>query len=107
MSFLKSLFGAGPDHTEAVRAALAQDGVILDVRSPGEFAGGHVPGARNVPHTSIAGALNRLDASKPVILYCRSGARSGLAASILRGAGFRDVIDVGPMGRFPRAALDN
>jgi len=66
------------------------DVVVLDVRSAGEFAAGHVPGARNVPHDQVHTRLDELATlkDKQVVLYCRSGRRSGMAAQALREAGF-------------------
>ncbi|HET9475194.1 MAG TPA: rhodanese-like domain-containing protein [Steroidobacteraceae bacterium] len=70
------------------------DLVILDVRTPEEFAAGHVPGARNVPHDQVASHLAELSASrdKQIVLYCRSGRRSALAADALRQAGFSRLL---------------
>lgn len=70
--------------------------VILDVRTPAEFAAGHVPGARNVPHDQVASKLEELAASrdKTVVLYCRSGRRSGMAAETLRSAGFGKLLQL-------------
>ena len=70
--------------------------VILDVRTPVEFAAGHVPGARNVPHDEVAARLPELAAlrDQPVVLYCRSGRRSGLAAEQLRAAGFTRLLQL-------------
>jgi rhodanese-related sulfurtransferase len=67
--------------------------VILDVRSAEEFAAGHVPEARNIPHDQVAARLAELAPlhRKTVVLYCRSGRRSGIAAKILRDAGFTDL----------------
>jgi rhodanese-related sulfurtransferase len=67
--------------------------VILDARSPEEFAAGRVPEARNIPHDQVAARLTELAPlrDKTVVLYCRSGRRSGLAAKILKAAGFTDV----------------
>jgi rhodanese-related sulfurtransferase len=66
------------------------DVVVLDVRTPAEFAAGHVPGARNVSHDQLAAKLPELDElkDKQVVLYCRSGRRSQLAAETLSKAGF-------------------
>lgn len=66
------------------------DLVVLDVRTAAEFAAGHVPGARNVSHDSLASRLAELDAlrGKQVVLYCRSGRRTLLAEDVLRKAGF-------------------
>lgn len=68
--------------------------VVLDVRTAEEFAAGHVPGARNVSHDVLAGRLGELAASrdKDVVIYCRSGRRSALAADVLRKAGFTQLL---------------
>jgi rhodanese-related sulfurtransferase len=67
--------------------------VVLDARSPAEFAAGHVPGARNVPHTDVAKLLPELEPvrGRTVVAYCRSGRRSAIVAEALRAAGFDDV----------------
>lgn len=64
--------------------------VVLDVRTPAEFAAGHVPGARNIPHDLLSSRLDELTAlrDKQVVLYCRSGRRTLLAEDVLRKAGF-------------------
>jgi rhodanese-related sulfurtransferase len=64
--------------------------VVLDVRTPGVFAAGHVPGARNVSHDQLAGRLGELAGlrDEDVVLYCRSGRRTAIAADVLRKAGF-------------------
>ncbi len=64
--------------------------IVLDVRTASEFAAGHVPGARNISHDELASRLAELAGArdKEVVLYCRSGRRSALAAETLRGAGF-------------------
>jgi len=66
------------------------DLVILDVRTPAEFAAGHVPGARNVSHDLLSSRLAELAPlrDKQVVLYCRSGRRTLLAADVLHAAGF-------------------
>jgi rhodanese-related sulfurtransferase len=68
--------------------------VVLDVRTPDEFAAGHVPGARNVSHDQLAARLGELDAlrDKDVVLYCRSGRRTALAEDVLRKAGFTKLL---------------
>lgn len=62
--------------------------VVLDVRSPGEFAAGHVPGAINIPHDRIGERLAEVPRDKDVILYCQSGRRAGLAAQALVEQGY-------------------
>jgi phage shock protein E len=66
---------------------------MLDVRSPGEFAMGHVRGAINVPLDRLAQAIEQVvpDKKAPLLLYCASGARSGMACSILQQMGYTDV----------------
>lgn len=64
--------------------------VVLDVRTPAEFAEGHVPGAINIPHTELAARVAELaDAKeKDVVVYCRTGVRAQEALGVLGKAGF-------------------
>ena len=64
---------------------------VLDVRTPEEFAAGHVPGAVNVPHDQLANRLGEVPRDKDVVVYCRSGRRSQIAADILATNGFKRV----------------
>lgn len=76
-------------------------GLILDVRSPEEYAEGHVPGAINIPHDQLAARLAEISAHKnsDIVLYCRSGGRVGIAAGILQAAGFSKILHLaGDMG---------
>lgn len=61
---------------------------LLDVRTQAEYDAGHVPGAMLVPHDQLAANLGKLDASRPVVVYCRSGRRAGIAEALLREHGF-------------------
>ncbi len=81
------------DHLPAL---LRAGGVVVDVRTPAEFAAGSSPGSLNIPLDELPARLLELDREKPVILCCASGARSGAAADILKAAGFRSVITAGP-----------
>lgn len=69
------------------------DFLILDVRTPEEFAGGHVENASNIPHDRLADRLVEIQkyASSPVVVYCESGKRAAMAAETLAQAGFGDV----------------
>jgi rhodanese-related sulfurtransferase len=82
--FLKKLFGPGTDFK-----ALAEAGaVIIDVRSPQEFDRGHIKGSKNIPVNIIQREMNAIKKlNKPVITVCQSGARSGMAKSVLKAAG--------------------
>lgn len=83
-NILKKLFGAGTDFK-----SLKQNGaVIIDVRTAGEFSGGHLTDAVNIPVDQISSKINDIKKKgKPVITCCASGMRSGAAASILKQAG--------------------
>ena len=74
---------AGPDVLAGAR--------LVDVRSPEEFAQGHLTGAENVPLDTLRGVLDGWDRSQPVRLYCAVGFRSYLAYRILVQRGFTDV----------------
>jgi len=63
------------------------------VRTTGEFAGGHLTGATNIPVEQLANRLSEV-AAKEVVVYCRSGRRSAIAAEMLRAEG-HTVIDIG------------
>jgi glyoxylase-like metal-dependent hydrolase (beta-lactamase superfamily II)/rhodanese-related sulfurtransferase len=79
---------------------------LVDVRSPAETAGGTLLGAQKVPLAALTDSLDRLDAAQPVIVYCASGYRSVIAASVLRCASFPDVSDlVGGYGAWIGAGL--
>lgn len=82
--------------------ALVDDGAkLIDVRSPGEHAAGHIDGSVNVPVGELSGRVAELgDKAKPVVVYCASGVRSASAARILRRAGFREVYDLGAASRW-------
>jgi rhodanese-related sulfurtransferase len=66
---------------------------IIDVRSPEEYAEGHIQGARNISITGpeFMDEVGRLDREKPYALYCRSGNRSGTALQLMQQMGFTTV----------------
>jgi rhodanese-related sulfurtransferase len=68
--------------------------VLLDVRTPAEFAAGHIPGAVNVPVDELRGRLGELPRGRPVAAYCQVGQRGYLATRILLATGF-DAANVG------------
>ena len=70
--------------------ALKQRALVIDVRTPEEYEQGHYPGAINIPHEQIlAGVRSRaLGPDDPIVLYCRSGNRSGKAQTTLSDAGY-------------------
>jgi hydroxyacylglutathione hydrolase len=79
---------------------------IVDVRGPGEVEEGAIPGAREIPLPALMDSLSKLDQAAPVVVYCGSGTRSMVAASVLRASGFEDVSDVlGGYGAWDSANL--
>jgi rhodanese-related sulfurtransferase len=62
--------------------------VVLDVRTPKEYAEGHVPGAVNISHDQVASRLAEIPRDKDVVLYCHSGRRAGMAADVLKSNGY-------------------
>lgn len=97
MKFLSALFGGGgPSEDDLVAMAGEPNVLYLDVRTPAEFASGHIPGAINIPVAEIHRAPEAIgDTARPVIAYCRSGARSGNATSTLTQKGFERVVNGG------------
>lgn len=73
---------------------------LVDVRTPQEFAQGAIPGSVNIPLQVINAAHSNLDKAKPVIVYCRSGARSAQARSFLQQAGFDSVHNLGSIQKY-------
>jgi len=101
VSFMLYSRFAGKTSSTDARALVAAGGALVDVRTPAEFAAGHVDGAVNIPVDQIerrAGEIGPSD--RPVVVYCASGMRSASAASTLRRLGFTTVADVGGMSSY-------
>jgi rhodanese-related sulfurtransferase len=67
---------------------------IIDVRTPGEYAGGHVPGAINIPHMSVVSRKDELASDKELVMICQMGQRSALACEFAASLGFKDLYNV-------------
>jgi len=78
-----------------VPSLLKQGGQIIDVRSVDEFVVAHKKGSINIPLASFKNKMNELDKTKPIILCCASGSRSGLAKRLLIAKGFENVYNAG------------
>lgn len=77
--------------------------IVLDVRSPGEFASGHVAGSKNIPLQSLNAQIAQIKKwNKPVITCCQSGMRSGSALGVLQNAGI-ECMNGGPWTRVQSA----
>ena len=73
---------------------------LIDVRSSTEYQQGCLPGAINLPLEIFQGALDKIDKESPVILYCRTGRRSGQAKMFLQSLGFEAVHNLGSFQNF-------
>jgi len=88
MGLLSSIFGG----TKVDFKEMVKDGaVILDVRTPAEYNGGHIKGSINIPLQSLEKNLEKLKKDKAIITCCASGMRSASAKSVLKSKGFEDV----------------
>lgn len=75
--------------------------VLLDVRTPAEYADGHIPGSRNLPAGQMGGiARYASDPDTPLFVYCLSGARSSGAVQQLRRMGYTNVTNIGGISRY-------
>lgn len=70
--------------------------LVLDVRTPKEFAAGHIPGAVNIPYDQLAGRLEELPGKRDteIVVHCYSGKRAAVAEGVLRDAGYTRVRDL-------------
>ena len=75
------------------RLASGEPPVVLDVRTPKEYAAGHLPGAINVPYKALSDKLAEIlgFSDREVVLYCERGKRSVMATAVLREAGFSSL----------------
>ncbi len=91
----------GDVSSNEARRLVEEGALLLDVRTPEEFAAGHIEGAVNVPVQELESRMAELEPKdRPIVVYCRSGNRSGQAARMLTSAGHRQVHDLGPMSRW-------
>ena len=95
MDFLKPAdINAGVEEFRATPGAR-----LIDVRTAGEYAGGHIPGAVNVPLQQIGAIASEVpDKSTPLFVYCMSGARSQQAVGALKQMGYTDARNIGGIG---------
>lgn len=97
--FLKTLLGGG----EAMNAKqlIAEGALVIDVRRKDEWDGGHIASAKHMPVDELPARIDDVeqwaggDKSRPIVVYCASGGRSGRALSILTQAGFTRVVNGG------------
>jgi phage shock protein E len=93
LNFLKGLFSA-PDNS-ALESVIKSGAYLVDVRTPGEFAGGHVKGSVNIPLDQVQAQIAKFKGKENIVVFCRSGNRSSQAKSILERNGFKNVSNGG------------
>lgn len=98
---LKRFIG-GKASMSIVKQKIEAGASIVDVRSPEEFRDGGYPGAVNIPLHLLDARMAEIPKDRPVVLYCASGARSGMAARVLKKAGYADVTNAGGLYDMPR-----
>ena len=98
ISLLKRI---GQISSASAQAYLKSGALVIDVRSPGEFASGHLPNAINIPLPEIETAVPRRvkDKNKVLLLHCQSGMRSGVASKKLKRLGYANTFNLGSYGR--------
>lgn len=95
VAFTAAACGEKADRSE-LRALLDGKALVVDVRTPGEFASGHHPRAVNIPVDQVESRIAEFgEKTKPVVVYCQSGNRSGKAKRALEAAGFTSVTNAG------------
>jgi len=93
---------------KAARALIEGGALVIDVRTPGEFAAGHLARAENIPLNDLPRRMKEIEKrlkkkDQPIVVYCRSGNRSGMARRFLVGQGFSQVVNGGAFAMLQRA----
>jgi rhodanese-related sulfurtransferase len=86
---LKQMLGFGP--SVDYKSLLQNGGIIIDVRTKGEYQGGHIKGSINIPLNALSDNISKLKKDKAIITCCASGMRSASAKGILKSSGFTEV----------------
>jgi len=92
INLIKSIFS---NNNSKMENLIKEGAFLVDVRSPGEFAEGHIKGSTNIPLDHIQQKLGLFKAKGNIIVFCRSGARSAQAKSILEQNGIANVTNGG------------
>lgn len=94
MGFFSSVFGAGTSNTNLAEI-VNNNAFLVDVRTPGEFAGGSAKGAVNIPLDQIINNIDQFLGKENIVVFCRSGNRSGQAKAILEQKGIKNITNGG------------
>ncbi len=93
MNFFKQLFGGLP--SVDLENLIKEGAYIVDVRSAGEFSGGHAKGSVNIPLDQLPRQISKFKNKKTIIVCCKSGGRSRQAKALLEKNGITNVINGG------------
>lgn len=98
LKFLSRLFAGGVESID-IETYLTdyqpnRQHVLIDVRTPSEFKSEHIKKAKNIPLNTIAQSFDKIPRDKPVVLMCRTGNRSGMAARQLVKAGYENIVNL-------------
>ena len=93
MGFFNKVFGES--NNENLATLVNEGAFLVDVRSPGEFAEDNVKGSTNIPLDQVSSNLDKFKGKEKIVVFCRSGNRSGQAKTILEQKGFNNVTNGG------------
>jgi phage shock protein E len=91
MSFLNNIFGK----ENSLDTIITSNAFLVDVRTPAEFAEGNVAGSTNIPLDQVENSLSQFEGKENIVVFCRSGNRSGQAKLLLEQNGFENVTNAG------------
>ncbi len=95
MGFFENIFGKANNNNDNLATLINEGAFLVDVRTPAEFASGNVKGSINITLDQVSSNLNRFKENQNIVVFCRSGNRSGQAKSILEQNGFSNVTNGG------------
>jgi rhodanese-related sulfurtransferase len=98
MGFFNNLFSTGPKVD--LNELLSNGALLLDVRTKGEYAGGHAKNSKNIPLDELANSLSKLNKEQNFVVVCASGMRSGSAVSMMKRNGFENCYNGGSWVNF-------
>lgn len=104
LGLFKNLFGQ-KDNSQ-LKEIINQNAYLVDVRTPSEFSSGSADGAVNIPLDKIENQLQKFNNKKHIVVFCRSGNRSGQAKAILEKNGFQNVVNGGTWQNVQKVIID-
>lgn len=104
LGLFKNLF-VQKDNSQ-LKEIIHQNAYLVDVRTPSEFSSGSTDGAINIPLDKIENQLQKFNNKKHIVVFCRSGNRSGQAKAILEKKGFQNVVNGGTWQNVQKVIID-